>query len=78
MSDPTLHPDIRELDHRTSDGIDVTLLWNPVTDQVLVSVYDRRTGEMFELPVAGADALSAFQHPYAYTRRRGSGSVLAA
>ena len=60
---------IRELDHRSSDGIDVTLLWNAFTDRVSVSVHDQRSGEIFVLEVPGADALDAFNHPYAYARR---------
>ena len=62
----TLQPAIRELDHRTSDGIDVRLLWNAQTDQVFVAVEDQRSGELFEVTVRGADALDAFHHPYAY------------
>ena len=57
---------IRELDRRTGDGIEVRLLWNADTDQVVVSVHDARTVESFELEVATGDALFAFQHPYAY------------
>jgi hypothetical protein len=57
---------IRELDHRTSQGIDVRLLWNSLTDQVLVAVHDARTDASFELQVAAGDALFAFHHPYAY------------
>jgi hypothetical protein len=57
---------IRELDRRTGDGIDVRLLWNSVTDRVLVAVADERSGDSFELRVTGADALDAFHHPYAY------------
>jgi hypothetical protein len=60
---------IRELDHRTGDGIDVTLLWYPDTDRVSVAVVDVRTGEAFELTVPGSDALKAFKHPYAYATR---------
>ncbi len=60
---------VRELDHRLTDGIDVRLLWNPRTDRVLVAVEDQRTGEYFELGVPGTDALEAFHHPYAYSRR---------
>jgi hypothetical protein len=61
--------DIRELAHRSGDGIDVTLLWSPQTDRVSVLVVDVRSGEAFELPVPGADALEAFAHPYAYAVR---------
>jgi hypothetical protein len=56
----------RELDARTSDGIEVRLLWNPRTDQALVSVADRCRGEAFQFEVAAKDALQAFHHPYAF------------
>ena len=61
-------PDIeaRELDRRTNDGIEVRLLWNARTDRVSVAVEDERSGESFELEIDSADALAAFQHPYAY------------
>lgn len=59
----------RELDHRTSDGIDARLLWHPHTDQVSVAVHDSRHGESFELQVDGAQALDAFHRPYAYASR---------
>jgi hypothetical protein len=64
----TATPDItfRELNRRSSDGIDVQLLWSPLTDQVLVAVYDSKTGDAFGLRVAPADAQFAFDHPYAY------------
>lgn len=68
FSDSAPDTTIRELDHRISDGIDVTLLWNAHTNAISVAVYDARTGEAFELPVPSADALDAFHHPYAYTR----------
>jgi hypothetical protein len=57
---------IRELDHRSADGIDVRLLWNSETNQVFVAVEDHRYGEGFEIRVPGSDALDAFHHPYAY------------
>ncbi len=57
---------IRELDHRTNDGIDVRLLWSSRTNHVFLAVEDQRSGESFELIVPGADAADAFQHPYAY------------
>jgi hypothetical protein len=56
---------IRELDHRASDGIDVRLLWNAETNDVLVSVAER-DGMGFEFQVPPTDALRAFHHPYAY------------
>jgi hypothetical protein len=69
---------LRELDHRTTDGIDVRLLWNPSTNGVTVSVLDGRSGELFELAVAAADALDAFHHPFAYANSRPVVRALAA
>ena len=56
---------IRELDHRRADGIEVTLLWNAETKEVLVSVVERE-GDTMEFQVPPAQALDAFHHPYAY------------
>jgi hypothetical protein len=56
---------IRELDHRASDGIEVRLLWNAETKDVLVSVLER-DGVSFEFRVPPTVALDAFHHPYAY------------
>jgi hypothetical protein len=57
---------IRELDHRTKDGIDVRLLWNSRTNQVFVAVEDQRTGDLVEVSVSAPNALDAFHHPFAY------------
>lgn len=64
----SLTPDktIRELDCRTGDGINVRLLWNSLSDHVVVAVHDTRNDEAFAIQVAAADALLAFHHPYAY------------
>jgi hypothetical protein len=53
MSRASTASGIRELDHRTSGGIEVRLLWNPLTSRVAVAVEDTRTGESFELQVPG-------------------------
>jgi hypothetical protein len=58
--------EIRELDRRKSDGIEVTLGWNPRTNRVLVSVIDEREGDSFQVEVRAEDAIDAFNHPYAY------------
>jgi hypothetical protein len=73
-----LDPSLRELDRRFNDGINVTLLWNERTDQVSVAVHDEKTGESFELAVDAEDALTAFQHPYAYSSRGLTAPALAA
>jgi len=57
---------LRDLDHPTGDGLEVTLLWSPAAAGVTVRVDDRRTGTRFELAVDGADAADAFNHPFAY------------
>ena len=58
--------ELRELDRRTNDGIDVRLLWNSQTYRVSVAVEDERSGEAFEFEVDPADALAAFHHPFAH------------
>ncbi len=64
---------IRELDHRTSDGIDVRLLWCERENRVTVSVRDGRKGESFSIEVRdGQSALDVFHHPFAYAAARGS------
>lgn len=63
---------IRELDHRSGDGIEVWLLWAPADDRVIVSVHDARTGEAFEIEVQPAErAMEVFHHPFAYAAHRG-------
>lgn len=69
---------IRELDHRSADGIDVRLLWDACNDRVSVAVHDHRSGEAFVLEVPGADARKAFDHPYAYAARDHPDRALAA
>jgi hypothetical protein len=60
----------QELEQRENDGIEVTLLWQPGTDRLTVSVLDARTGEAFALPAGPTDAMDVFHHPYAYAARR--------
>lgn len=63
---------LRELDHRSNDGIDVHLMWDPAADRALVSVADGKTGERFDVVVRDGDSpLDVFQHPYAYAAWRG-------
>jgi hypothetical protein len=56
----------RELDARSSDGVDVRLWWHPCTDRVAVGVADERNGDHFVLGIEPVDALDAFRHPFAY------------
>jgi hypothetical protein len=56
----------RELAHRTSDGIEVTMFWSKPSDRVTIAVLDTRSDDALEFEVDGSDALDAFNHPYAY------------
>ena len=67
--------DWRELAIRDGDGIEVRLLWSKSADRVQVRVVDSKFDEEFVLDVAGADALAAFNHPFAYAPSRSLGSV---
>jgi hypothetical protein len=60
----------REMAHRSSNGIEVTLLWGPGHDEIVVEVADHAQNIAFELSVDPDQALDAFQHPYAYASRR--------
>ncbi len=64
--------DTIELESRTTDGIEVRLLWHPAEDRVTVTAFDARTGESFEIAVGGHErALDVFHHPYAYAAFHG-------
>jgi hypothetical protein len=63
---PTSEIGVRELDRRSNDGLDVSVLWNPRTDRVLLVVEDESTGDSFGIDVDAADALDASRHPHAY------------
>lgn len=57
----------RELDHRSSDRIEVRLLWRQRDDRVIVAVADGKTGERFTVDVRkGMSALDVFHHPFAH------------
>jgi hypothetical protein len=64
--------DWEELASREADGIEVRLLWSKSADRVQVTVTDSKFDEEFVLAVAGADALAAFNHPFAYAPSRSS------
>jgi ABC-type transport system involved in cytochrome c biogenesis ATPase subunit len=64
----TLTSDIapRELCSRSSDGIEVALLWTPGTEELNVTVVDLRSNESLRLPVGARNAMHVFHHPYSY------------
>jgi hypothetical protein len=58
---------IRELDHRSNDGLDVRMLWDPGENRVTVVVDDARTGDNFRIEVGpGVSPRDVFHHPFAY------------
>jgi hypothetical protein len=62
MTDSTL----TELDHRSADGIEVSLLWSRGTNSLTVAVEDSRSGISFEVPAPAEKAFDVFEHPFAY------------
>ncbi len=61
-----MNASLKELAHREQDGLEVTLFWNPRSNEVSIELVDQRDESSFRLPVAGSCALDAFRHPYAY------------
>lgn len=55
----------RELAHRVSGGIDVTLYWSPVDNGTTVEVWDSASEETIVFGVRPERALEAFYHPFA-------------
>jgi hypothetical protein len=57
-----------ELDHRSNECIDVTLVWvtGHGVDQTVVCVRDKRDDAYFEIVTEPYLALDVFHHPFAY------------
>jgi hypothetical protein len=55
----------KELARRESDGIAVSLRWDPETGDVSVLVEDSELGESFVVRAEPEQALQVFHHPYA-------------
>jgi hypothetical protein len=61
-----------DLSRRTDGGLDVTLVWNELSNELSVLVADEGSGDFFEIAVTQADdALDIYRHPYAYAAARG-------
>ena len=71
MTEQLPHISLHELDHRSNDGIEVSLLWDERDGSTLVLVNDLKSGDLFELRVAPEHAADAFKHPYAYAAAHG-------
>ena len=63
-----LHAAVKELAYRNQNGLEVTLLWDSRSNEVLVEVIDQLEGSGFRLPIAGHLAMDAYNHPYAYAQ----------
>jgi hypothetical protein len=68
MINTTSTSDIRELDRRSSDGLEITLFWSASTNHVFIAVTDERHGASIEIEVDPAHARDAFLHPFAYAQ----------
>ena len=55
-----------ELARRSSDGMDVTLVWVEGDDEAVVRVCDWRVGAYFEIPAEPYLALDVYYHPLVY------------
>jgi hypothetical protein len=67
----TAPPTFRELAHRSTDGIDVSLRWWSGADRLSVRVVDAEAGTEFEFEVGTGDhPLDAFHHPFAFAAGR--------
>jgi hypothetical protein len=56
----------RELAYRASDGVAVSLHWDPTDDGLTVRVEDTKAETAFVLEARPDNALDVFYHPYAY------------
>lgn len=57
---------LRELDHRATNGLEIWLLWQPLTDEITVHVFDQLSQTAYRFVVDPCRALDAFRHPFAY------------
>ena len=69
----------RELAQRANHGIAVALFGSKSSNRLTIEITETRLGESIEFEVAAADALDAFQHPYAhaFAGRPGAGFEIA-
>jgi hypothetical protein len=59
----------RELAHRLTSSVEVTLLWRQVDNMLTLRLVEVGNGIEFEFGIRPHDALDAFNHPYAYLPR---------
>ena len=69
------HKQARELAQREGDGIRITLYWRESDGRVTVVVEDSTLGDTTMIEVDPANALDAYEHPYAYAYGGGARGV---
>jgi hypothetical protein len=69
MSATHLFAPARELAHRSAHGVDVTMMWDPLTNAVSVIVVDNVAADAFEVEVGDANPMHVFDHPFVYASR---------
>jgi len=79
MADTLIAPEPRrELAHRVSGGISVTLYWDVEEDSTSVEIFDDATEQTLHFDVPRACALDAFYHPFAHAGTTGIPLLVAA
>ena len=66
MSTVTSFDPRRELAHRVSSGLEVTLYWSALDNSTTIEVSQAASEETLAYVVAGDRALDAFYHPFAH------------
>ena len=67
MTDTLIDPDPRrELAHRVSGGMAVTLYWSADDNRTSVEIYHAATEQTLDFTVPAEHALDAFHHPFAH------------
>jgi hypothetical protein len=68
-----------ELAQRSSNGLEVTLVWvhGDDEDKTVVTVHDERESTSFEIPAERHVALDVYYHPFAYRSFGDEAGVLA-
>jgi hypothetical protein len=61
------YSEMRELDSRTTDGINIRLLWHEPDGRLFVAVADSKTGDAFDFEIRDRERTrEVFDHPFAY------------
>lgn len=71
MTDPQ-----RELAHRVSGGIEVTLYWNADDNTTSVEIFHKTTEQTLHFAVPREHALDAFYHPFVHLETRSDEAAL--